>query len=61
MLIISLALAVIINKYVYLKDLFKVVYFMPFISSVVAVAVVFQVLFHPSKGPINQLLMSIGY
>ena len=60
MLIISLSLAVIINKYVYLKDLFKVIYFMPFISSVVAVAVVFQVLFHPSKGPINQLLMSIG-
>ncbi|MEK5038208.1 carbohydrate ABC transporter permease [Sporosarcina sp. FSL K6-3457] len=59
-LIISLALAVIINKHVYLKDLFKVIYFMPFISSVVAVAVVFQVLFHPSKGPINQLLMSLG-
>jgi multiple sugar transport system permease protein len=60
MLIISLALAVIINKYVYLKDLFKIIYFMPFISSIVAVAVVFQVLFHPSKGPINQLLMSLG-
>uniref|UniRef100_UPI00406CA407 carbohydrate ABC transporter permease n=1 Tax=Sporosarcina sp. FSL K6-2383 TaxID=2921556 RepID=UPI00406CA407 len=60
MLIISLGLAVVINKYVYLKDMFKVIYFMPFISSVVAVAVVFQVLFHPSKGPINQVLMSLG-
>ncbi|MFC4801943.1 carbohydrate ABC transporter permease [Neobacillus sp. GCM10023253] len=59
-LILSLGLAVIINKHVYLKDLFKVIYFMPFISSVVAVAVVFQVLFHPTKGPINQLLMSLG-
>ncbi|MEH7177800.1 carbohydrate ABC transporter permease [Neobacillus vireti] len=59
-LILSLGLAVIINKYVYLKDLFKVIYFMPFISSIVAVAVVFQVLFHPTKGPINQLLLSIG-
>ncbi|WP_453991117.1 carbohydrate ABC transporter permease [Bacillus nitroreducens] len=59
-LTLSLGLAVIINKYVYLKDLFKVIYFMPFISSVVAVAVVFQVLFHPTKGPINQLLMTLG-
>ena len=59
-LILSLALAVIINKYVYLKDLFKVIYFMPFISSIVAVAVVFQVLFHPTKGPINQLLLKLG-
>ncbi|SDN34708.1 carbohydrate ABC transporter permease [Bacillus sp. OK048] len=59
-LLISLALAVIINKYVYLKDLFKVIYFMPFISSIVAVAVVFQVLFHPTKGPINQLLLKLG-
>ncbi len=31
-LLLSLGLAVIINKYVYLKDLFKVIYFMPFIS-----------------------------
>jgi multiple sugar transport system permease protein len=59
-LLLSLSLAVIINKYVYLKDLFKVIYFMPFISSVVAVAVVFQVLFHPTKGPINQLLLTLG-
>ncbi|WP_010283705.1 carbohydrate ABC transporter permease [Bacillus timonensis] len=59
-LILSLGLAVIINKHVYLKDMFKVIYFMPFISSVVAVAVVFQVLFHPTQGPINQLLMTLG-
>lgn len=56
----SLVLAVIINKQVYFKDMFKVIYFMPYISSVVAVAMVWQVLFHPSYGPVNQLLMSIG-
>lgn len=59
-LFISLILAVIINKNVYFKDFFKVIYFMPYISSVVAVAIVFQVLFHPTLGPINQLLMSMG-
>ncbi len=59
-LALSLLLAVIINKYVYFKDMFKVIYFMPYISSVVAVAMVWQVLFHPSYGPVNQMLMSIG-
>ncbi|MFD2116412.1 carbohydrate ABC transporter permease [Paenibacillus yanchengensis] len=56
----ALLLAVVINNFVYLKDLMKVIYFMPYISSTVAVAVVFQVLFHPSFGPINQFLMAIG-
>ncbi|WP_239635394.1 sugar ABC transporter permease [Paenibacillus sp. H1-7] len=59
-LIISLVLAIIIDKNVYLKGYFKVAYFMPYISSVVAVAIVWQVLFHPSAGPVNQFLMSIG-
>jgi len=59
-LIISLTMAVLINRYVYFKGLFKVIYFMPFISSAVAVAIVFRVLFHPTRGPINQLLMSLG-
>ncbi|XEC96213.1 carbohydrate ABC transporter permease [Paenibacillus tarimensis] len=59
-LAISLLLAILINKHAYFKDLFKVVYFMPYISSVVAVATVWMVLFHPSAGPVNQFLMSIG-
>ncbi len=59
-LAIALTLAVLINRYIYLKDLFKVIYFMPFISSAVAVAIVFRVLFHPTRGPINQILMSLG-
>ncbi|WP_082053285.1 carbohydrate ABC transporter permease [Gordoniibacillus kamchatkensis] len=56
----SLLLAVIINNSVYWKDVFKIVYFIPYISSIVAVAIVFQVLFHPSYGPINQTLQALG-
>ncbi|MDQ0902088.1 MULTISPECIES: carbohydrate ABC transporter permease [unclassified Paenibacillus] len=59
-MLISLLLAIIINKHVYLKGFFKVIYFMPYISTIVAIAVVYQVLFHPSFGPVNQFLMSIG-
>ncbi|GIP18283.1 ABC transporter permease [Paenibacillus montaniterrae] len=59
-LFLSLILAVVINKGVYFKDTFKVIYFMPYISSTVAIALVFQVLFHPTQGPINQTLMALG-
>ncbi|MBD0382174.1 carbohydrate ABC transporter permease [Paenibacillus sedimenti] len=59
-MIISLVLAILINKYVYWKSFFKVAFFMPYISSTVAVAIVWMVLFHPSAGPVNQFLMSIG-
>lgn len=59
-LIVALVLSILIDKHVYFKDLFKVVYFLPYISSVVAIAMVWQVLFHPSLGPVNNFLMSIG-
>jgi multiple sugar transport system permease protein len=59
-MIISLVLAIVIDRNVFLKGYFKVAFFMPYISSVVAIAVVWQVLFHPSAGPINQVLMTLG-
>ncbi|MBB3152435.1 multiple sugar transport system permease protein [Paenibacillus endophyticus] len=59
-LAISMLLAILIDKHVYMKSYFKVAYFMPYISSIVAVAIVWQVLFHPSAGPVNQLLISFG-
>lgn len=57
---ISLVLAVLIDRYVYMKSYFKVAYFMPYISNIVAVAVVWQVLFQPSYGPVNSFLRSVG-
>lgn len=59
-LAISMFLAIVIDKHIYMKSYFKVAYFMPYISSIVAVAVVWQVLFNPSAGPVNQTLMALG-
>jgi multiple sugar transport system permease protein len=59
-MLFSLLIAIVLNKKVYFKDAFKVIYFMPYISSVVAVAAVWRVLMHPSYGPINQFLQSVG-
>nr|WP_253298044.1 sugar ABC transporter permease [Paenibacillus sp. MSJ-34] len=57
---IALVLAVLIQSKVYLKDYFKVAFFIPYISSIIAVAAVWSALFHPSLGPINQFLLDIG-
>lgn len=59
-MILALVFAILIDKYVYIKDTFKVIYFLPYISSIVAVAMVWQVLFHPSLGPVNQTLVALG-
>ncbi len=59
-MIISFILAVLIHRHVWFQGWFKVVFFLPYISSVVAVATVWQVLFHPSLGPVNQVLRTLG-
>ncbi|WP_458121925.1 carbohydrate ABC transporter permease [Paenibacillus sp. Z6-24] len=59
-LFLSLVIAIVVDELVYFKSFFKIIYFMPYISSIVAVAIVFQILFHPSQGPINAFLMSLG-
>ncbi|THF84609.1 carbohydrate ABC transporter permease [Cohnella fermenti] len=52
--------AVVLNEKLYLKKLLRGLYFMPYITSGVAVAFVWMLLFQPKQGPINGLLRSIG-
>lgn len=59
-MLVSLILAVVINGRVYGKSAFKIIFFMPGISSAVAIAIVFQVIFHPTYGPANSMLRALG-
>lgn len=59
-MLLGLILAAVINSRVYLKELFKVVFFIPYIATTVAVATVFSILFHPTQGAINNILMTLG-
>lgn len=56
----ALFLSVLIHYKAKMKDFFKVAFFIPYISTQVAVAAVWAALFHPSLGPINRFLVSIG-
>ncbi|WP_438444076.1 carbohydrate ABC transporter permease [Gorillibacterium sp. sgz5001074] len=57
---LSLLMAAIIQARIHFKEYFKIAFFIPYVCSTVAVAAVWSALFHPSQGPLNQLLMQIG-
>ncbi|WP_413378194.1 carbohydrate ABC transporter permease [Alkalihalobacillus sp. 1P02AB] len=56
---IALLIAVLISS-VYFKGFFRAAFFIPYISTTVAIAMVFSVLFHPSLGVVNNILSTLG-
>jgi multiple sugar transport system permease protein/alpha-1,4-digalacturonate transport system permease protein len=59
-LAISLGLALLFNTKLRALAFFRTAAFFPYITSIVAVAVVWNMLFSPDSGVINQALMAIG-
>jgi len=57
-IVLAVLLAAALNKYVFFKKGIRVLYYLPFISSMVAVSVVFRNLFSES-GPVNQILENV--
>lgn len=57
---LAFIIAVILNQGVYLKKVLRSLYFMPYITSGVAIAFVWMLLFNPTQGPINAMLRGIG-
>jgi ABC-type sugar transport systems, permease components len=60
LLAVGLMMAAIIDRYIKYGGLIKVLVFIPYIASVVAIATVWMMLFEPTQGPINQFLMNLG-
>lgn len=59
-LVIALCLALLLNQKLRGIAFFRVAIFFPYITSLVAVAIVWNMLFDPVNGPINQFLQLIG-
>lgn len=57
-MIASLALAIVLNQKVKGRGIFRTLAFFPYVASLVAITAVWKMLFHPSKGPINSLLLN---
>ncbi|MDR0922980.1 MAG: sugar ABC transporter permease [Hungatella sp.] len=56
----ALGLALILNQKMKGINIFRTIFFFPHVASLVAIAVVWNLLFHPTLGPINSVLMSFG-
>jgi multiple sugar transport system permease protein len=59
-LICSLGLAILLNKEIKGRNVFRAIFFFPYVASLVAVAVVWNMMFHPSMGPVNSILTALG-
>jgi multiple sugar transport system permease protein len=58
---VSLAAALLVNaKLVRFRTLFRTIYFVPFVTTLVAVAVVWRYLYHPQYGLLNWALGFVG-
>jgi multiple sugar transport system permease protein len=56
----SLSLALLLNRKLRAVAFFRTVAFFPYITSIVAIAQVWNMLFSPSFGPVNEVLRAIG-
>lgn len=58
-MVASLALAIILNQKVKGRGIFRTLAFFPYVASLVAITSVWKMLFHPSKGPVNNILLNV--
>lgn len=59
-MVAALGLAILLNRRLRGVGFFRTAMFFPYVTSLVAVAVVWNMLFSPELGPINQLLSALG-
>ncbi len=58
-MIASLALAILLNQKVRARGFLRTIAFFPYVASLVAITSVWSMIFHPSKGPVNYLLLTL--
>ena len=59
-MVCSLALAILLNNKIKGRAIFRSVMFFPHVASLIAMAAVWNQVFHPNLGPVTQFLLSLG-
>lgn len=59
-LVVAIVVAILLNQKLHGVKIYRAVFFMPYISSAVAVSYVWAALLNPTSGPINTILKSVG-
>jgi multiple sugar transport system permease protein len=57
---LALVMGVVLDEYIFGKGILRLAFYMPHISSMVAVSIIWMILYLPSYGPINNFLRTIG-
>jgi len=60
-IIISLTFAVLLNNITILKGFFKTIYFIPYVTSLVALSIVWKIIFNQQHGLANAFLNVLGF
>ncbi len=60
MIFLAMVFAFMVNDKVFFKNTFRTILYLPNITSVVAISVIWFTLFNPRSGPINEMLRSLG-
>src|SRR5699024_1308571 len=59
-LVFSIGTAILLNQKIKGRNIFRTISFFPYVASLVAVAAVWNMIFSPVNGPINEILRLIG-
>ncbi|MEC0230068.1 carbohydrate ABC transporter permease [Paenibacillus alba] len=59
-LTLGLGMALVLNTKLYMRGIIRTLFIIPYITTYVATLVVWNVFLHPTQGPLNSLLMSLG-
>ncbi|PKL12954.1 MAG: sugar ABC transporter permease, partial [Spirochaetae bacterium HGW-Spirochaetae-8] len=60
MIFLAMVFAFMVNDKVFFKNTFRTILYLPNITSVVAISVIWFTLFNPRSGPINEMLRNLG-
>ncbi len=58
-MVASMGLAIVLNQKIRARGFFRTVAFFPYVASLVAITAVWSMIFHPSKGPVNYILLKV--
>lgn len=59
-MVLALIVAIMLNKKLKGIKFFRAAFFMPYVTATIAVSAVWQLLYHPTRGPINAFLSNLG-
>lgn len=59
-LVLSLVLSTVLNQELFLRNVYRTIFFLPHVTSMIAVSMIWLWMYEPSQGAFNRILMMVG-